>query len=109
LFAEERIQTFYVDQLDLSSFDELSRQTPEQLDLVIDDGLHSPAANIAVLTYAARKQRAGGWVVIEDIVQAALPVWQVVAQLLDGWACQIIQARSGFMFVANRPLPPTMA
>src|SRR5262245_29614729 len=82
LFKEERITTFYVDQTDLTTLSRLAEDTPNDLDLIIDDGLHSPAANIAVLSFAIRKVRVGGWIVIEDIGNAALPVWDVVAELL---------------------------
>jgi hypothetical protein len=103
LFTEDRIATFFVDQLDPASFDGLKHAILGELDLVIDDGLHSPAANIAVLDFAVRKLRPGGWVVIEDIAEAAVPVWQVIAQLLNAWSRALIDARGGYLFVAQRP------
>jgi hypothetical protein len=52
------------------------------LDLIIDDGLHSPDANIATLLFGLSRVRSGGWVVVEDIAIEAQPIWEVVAALL---------------------------
>jgi SAM-dependent methyltransferase len=102
LFTEERIQTSWVDQTRPETVDALP--VPDDLDLIIDDGLHTPNANIAVLTLAMRKLRPGGSVVIEDITAAAVPVWQVVAALMPtGWAVTLIDGGDGFLFVARRP------
>ena len=50
LFKKQRIQTYYVDQTDLSSFENLSKNLKnKKIDLIIDDGLHAPNANITTL------------------------------------------------------------
>jgi hypothetical protein len=55
LFEEERILTYYVDQTRSISFDELADKLGnEGFDLVIDDGLHSPNANIATMIFARK-------------------------------------------------------
>jgi hypothetical protein len=55
--------------------------------VIIDDGLHSPGANLAVLLFALDALSAHGVLVIEDIKEDALPVWHVVRALL--WeACE---------------------
>ena len=103
LFREQRIDTFFVDQTDLSSFADLERAVPAMLDLVIDDGLHSPNANLATLRFGLAKIRVGGWVVIEDISAAALPVWEIVAALLpDSHRSYILQAQSTIVFAVRR-------
>jgi hypothetical protein len=101
LFADDRITTFYVDQTDAGSVEALCGQLPE-LDLVIDDGLHAPNANIAILTLAVKRLRPGGWVVIEDIADAAVPVWRVVGSLLPGWERFLIHADGGVVFAARK-------
>ena len=53
LFRE--INTYYVDQTDVESLNELSKKIPSDLDLVIDDGLHSPCANINTLFFGIKK------------------------------------------------------
>jgi len=80
LFEEERIKTYYVDQTNPNTFNTLL--IPDGMDLIIDDGLHSPNANVQVLKYGLTKVRPGGWVVVEDINPAAQAVWEVVAALL---------------------------
>jgi SAM-dependent methyltransferase len=105
LFQEDRIQTFYVDQTDLDTLEVLSSKVGTDFDLIIDDGLHSPNANIAVLTYALGKLKPGGWFVVEDIPYKALPIWQVVSALLPTrYKPRIISTRSAIMFaVENCP------
>lgn len=103
LFEEERIATFQVDQTDQGSLDTLAGQLPPSLDLVIDDGLHSPNANLGVLLLGLAKVRPGGWVVIEDIPRAALPIWRVAELILrDGHDCHLIESRAAFLFCVRR-------
>lgn len=103
LFEEERIKTYWVDQTDLSSFAELEQKIPNDADLIIDDGLHSPNANIAVILFALKKIRIGGWVVVEDILEEALPVWQVISALLpSSYQSSIIKCIGGYIFTIER-------
>jgi len=103
LFEEDRIKTFFVDQTDLNSFDALGRGVGENLDLIIDDGLHSPNANLAVLLFALKKLKRGGWFVAEDIPDAALPVWQVVSALLpQEYKCSIASAGGSNLFSTQK-------
>ena len=103
LFQEERIETHYVDQTDLSTLDRLAQETPNDFDLIIDDGLHAPAANIAVLSFALKKVKIGGWIVIEDVPDRALPVWEVVAALLpSSYKTQVVKVRGANAFVVQR-------
>jgi hypothetical protein len=103
LFEEERIKTYWVDQTDLSSFAELEQKIPNDADLIIDDGLHSPNANIAVILFALKKIRIGGWVVVEDILVDALPVWQVISALLpSSHQSTIIKCIGGYIFTIER-------
>src|SRR6185369_4940030 len=103
LFTEDRIRTFYADQTDAASLDELARFLPEDLDLVIDDGLHSPDANLNTLSLGLRKVRPGGWVVIEDISPSALPLWECVAVMLrPGYRACLFSAEGGILFAAQK-------
>ena len=68
LFEEDRIRTSYVDQLDSSSFNEMSNRFGNiKYDLIIDDGLHSIGANLNTLLFALKNINPKGWIVIEDI------------------------------------------
>jgi tetratricopeptide (TPR) repeat protein len=69
LFSEERISTFYVDQLSDDSVDNLWRSVPdERFDIIIDDGLHSLEANSGFFRNAVQKLKPNGYYIIEDIV-----------------------------------------
>lgn len=103
LFSEERIETFFVDQTDQLTFDTLGRSLPDGFDLIIDDGLHAPDANLTALLFALPRIKPGGWFVVEDIKHASLPVWRIVPALLPhGYAARIVQARRAYMFVVER-------
>jgi hypothetical protein len=102
LFQEERIRTFFVDQTSIESFSELA-QLDVMFDLIIDDGLHSPNANIAVLLFGLKKILPGGWLVVEDIVDAARPVWQVISSLLPaGYQSYLVEAKNGLVFAVEK-------
>jgi SAM-dependent methyltransferase len=104
LFSDDRIETFHVDQLDPASFDRLPDSLPREFDLVIDDGLHSPGANLATLCFALGRLKPGGVLVIEDVQPAHFPVWQVVAALLPAarYQCFLALATHGALFVVQR-------
>jgi hypothetical protein len=103
LFADDRIETFFVDQTDPGSFVALGEQVPSDLDLIIDDGLHSPSANIETLKFALSRIKPGGWVVIEDIGTPTLPVWYVVSAFLPhNFEAHIITAHLGNLFAVRR-------
>ena len=102
LFQEDRIRTFYVDQTNLDTLEGLSDKVGTHFDLIIDDGLHSPNANIAVLAFALGKLKPGGWCVVEDILDEALPIWQVGSALLPTrYKPYIISTRSAMMFLVE--------
>lgn len=82
LFQEERIKTFYVDQTNPATFDPILKKIPKNFDLVIDDGLHSPNANITSLEFGLKIIKVGGWVVLEDISDKSISIWQTVSALL---------------------------
>jgi hypothetical protein len=106
LFTEERIKTLFVDQTDPETFAGLQRNLGHPLDLIIDDGLHAPNANIATLLFALRNLKPDGWLVIEDIAAAALPVWDVVVALLSPkYPCELISSKAAFIFVLRKSDP----
>jgi hypothetical protein len=83
LFSEHRIKTFHVDQTDDATFLELDKSIPNDFDLMIDDGLHSVNANIRSLLFFLKKIKVGGFAVVEDIGESALPLWELVGSMLD--------------------------
>jgi len=96
LFNEDRIQTYQVDQTKFETFQNLIPDLPRNFDLIIDDGLHSPDANINTLRFGLQIVKIGGWIVIEDIGDAALSIWQVIANLLpDNFEAHIFSCDGG--------------
>lgn len=68
LFESERIQTCYVDQLDITTLNNIPVNFGNiKFDLIIDDGLHSIGANFNTLLFALENLNVNGWIVIEDI------------------------------------------
>jgi hypothetical protein len=103
LFSEERISTFFVDQTDLGSFDAIADAVGDGLDLIIDDGLHSPNANLATLLFGLERLKIGGWLVIEDITPLALPMWKVIGALIPSqYDCRIVAADGALLFSVRR-------
>ena len=103
LFEEDRIKTHFVDQTRLSTFDELSKLIQEPLDFIIDDGLHSPNANLTVLIFSVSNLKVGGWLVIEDIKQSALPIFRTASCLLaEKFDCFIVKAKGAYVFLVQR-------
>ena len=110
LFQEDRIHTYFVDQTDLASLESLGRNIPHSMDLIIDDGLHSPNANLAVLAFGLKRLKNRGWLVIEDIPERAVPVWELVAALLpDTFASKLLRDEASLVFAVQRQDAPAGA
>jgi hypothetical protein len=104
LFQEERIKTFFVDQTDPATFEALGKSVATaDFDLIIDDGLHSPDANIETLRFGLPRIKVGGWMVVEDIAASAVPVFEVISALLPAaFETHILAARGGYIFAVKR-------
>jgi cephalosporin hydroxylase len=103
LFEEDRITTFFADQTDPASLTALAGLIGDHFDLIIDDGLHSPNANLAVLDFGLSKLKVGGWLVIEDIRSEALPIWQLTAAIMpQQFKASLVTARNAAIFAVQR-------
>jgi hypothetical protein len=72
-------------------------------DLMIDDGLHSPNANIATMLFALKILRPSGIFIVEDINSSSMPIWQVVAALLpENYNPKITQTKSALSFMIKK-------
>lgn len=103
LFKEENIETFFVDQLNKHTLDILFH-SENKYDLIIDDGLHTPEANLNTLFFSIRSVKNGGYIVIEDISndEISLNYWNIVKKILnDKFECEIIDCKSALMFIAK--------
>jgi SAM-dependent methyltransferase len=101
LFREERIETVFVDQTEPKTFDELLR-LGNDFDIVIDDGLHSPDANLATMSFALRALKPGGIFIIEDITNRSILIWQVMGCLLRAYSPTLIDAKNGYLFIMTK-------
>lgn len=103
LFEEERIHTHFVDQTDDRTFADLGARLQGDFDLMIDDGLHSPDANLLSLKFFLPRLKVGGWAIIEDVGIRTLPLWQTVAILLPAtYRTTILQTRAALMIAVQR-------
>jgi len=66
LFAEDRIQTVYCDQLNPEVIRTMWDSLPD-MDIIIDDGLHTFEANVTLFENSIHKLKPNGIYVIEDI------------------------------------------
>ena len=101
LFTEERIETTRVDQMNRDTFSSLE---DKKYHLIIDDGLHSVAANLNTLLWAMKHVEDGGYIVIEDIFQMTTR-WAVVNFILAvdrRWKIHAISCRLGGLFVLQK-------
>lgn len=68
LFAEERIRCFQVDQTSGDSVENFWRQVgTDEVDVIVDDGLHTFEAGREFFEGSIGKLRRGGWYFIEDV------------------------------------------
>lgn len=97
-----------VDQLRPESLQELlTAVNPVNPYLVIDDGLHSPRANLNVLESWHRHCDAK-WLAIEDVPLESLVVWRIAQNLLGpGYRLDILQARRDFLVLVERLKSPS--
>ena len=98
LFEEERINSYYVDQLKnntLENFFSISKY-----DIAIDDGLHSLRSNLNFFIKALDKKTSNSWIVIEDINLSDTYFWQNISDISthfsDSW---VIKLNHSFQFV----------
>lgn len=76
LFQTKKIKTFYCDQTDINSINNVWRENSniEKFDIILDDGLHTYEAGITFLENSIHKLKKGGIYIIEDL----MPVTQIL-------------------------------
>lgn len=99
LFNEGKIRTQYLDQTDHASWHNFKKNFKGiQFDLIIDDGLHSPYANLVTISESIELLSMGGHLVVEDIPERSLPVWQIfLANKPDNVEASILRFRKAFL------------
>jgi hypothetical protein len=106
LFQSERINTSYVDQLDIQTFKNMQTAFGNvKYDIIIDDGLHSIGANLNTLLFALSNLNVNGWIIIEDI--HIIENWKSVDFILScnqTLKTYTINAKGGYLYVINKVL-----
>ena len=97
MFREERIDTHVVNQRFLDSLDAELSEFSNFTFLLIDDGLHSPHANLNSLLCFIRFSKTGSILVIEDIPNRSKEIWLLVHILLDNrkFQCSFFSSNRG--------------
>jgi hypothetical protein len=93
LFQEDRITTFFLDQLQ----DDLDSYIPEEdllFDIIIDDGLHDPAVNFFTLRKLWKRLKPGGYYIVEDLLKT-----NQLISLYSQWNADIMSEMSGYDYV----------
>ncbi len=103
LFEENGIQTCFVDQLRKESLINLKGHVLVS-DLIIDDGLHTPEANLNVIVAFKDYMKIGSWIVIEDIdkTEFNLNLWTTVKDLMPDFESHVIDAPNVYVFIARK-------
>jgi hypothetical protein len=96
LFQEERIKTYYVDQLSGPTIDTMWSSIPQTFNLIIDDGLHTFDANKNFLTHSWGKLKPRGLYIVEDIAANIDNL-----KRFDDFLTQL--GHNGFLFVLPHP------
>ena len=102
LFESERIKTAYVDQLKPETFKQMHEELGKpELDLFIEDGLHSVSASLNSLNYAISVTKKNGYIILEDLYNPE-GIWQTLCLLLDSFfsfqSIKLVNS-GGFMLV----------
>lgn len=104
LFQEERISTYQVYQTEQSSWDGFTAILGEQyFDLIIDDGLHAPLANLMTIKNLLPRLKSSGHLVIEDVNINALPLWDIFSDITkNNINIKIVKASKAHMVILSK-------
>lgn len=98
LFEEKNIQTFFIDQLNIETIKNIKSLIP-RVDLIIDDGLHQPDANLNVILNLLDHLNPNGILVIEDIVPPFVNIFQIIEKVFNKsnkFKSSLIKMKSGY-------------
>jgi hypothetical protein len=103
LFSEERIRTAFVDQLRSETLRDLGSVFGRDFDVIIDDGYHRPSAGFRTILTCSEFLAPGGTLVVEDIEDSDLDLWQIFAWLFrDQLKVKLWRMRSLCVGIVNR-------
>lgn len=78
LFEEDRIKTYYCDQLDADVIKNMWKEIGDskEFKVIIDDGLHTFEANVSLFESSIHKLSKSGYYVVEDVKLDDIPKWE---------------------------------
>lgn len=76
LFEEPRIKTFYCDQLNPETIKTMWNGINLEFDIIVDDGLHTPEANLTFFKNSWEKLKKTGIFIIEDIFECNIKYYE---------------------------------
>ena len=96
LFSEDRINCYWIDQLDPSSIANFWNQAGgDNFDLMIDDGLHKFEAGVTLFQNSIHKLKKGGVYIIEDVTVTDLSKYKNYFSKLPCSVSYLAAQRSG--------------
>jgi len=102
LFSDERITTYPVDQTSMASLASLAaRFSHNSLDIIIDDGLHTPVANLNTIQALLTLLKPGGFLVIEDILDRYLTIWKIALAILPNGS-KLVRCKSASVCIIQK-------
>jgi len=100
LFKEFKINTSYVDQTNEVSIKNLFNKFGNNFDLIIDDGMHSPSANLNLILSSIKFLKKGGCLVIEDINPDSILIWETISSLVNfKYKNLLIKCKESYIFL----------
>lgn len=104
LIFAENIYSYQLDQTDDSSWLNFKAlNTSLKFDLIIDDGLHSPSANLKTIKHSLSLLNDSGVIVIEDIPERSIAYWLILREIgIEGHQCDLFRAGNYFLFTISR-------
>lgn len=103
LFQTDKIKTTYINQLQPETFDQMHQDlgSPE-LDIFIEDGIHSVPGSLNSLNYALDAVKTGGWICIEDLYNP-FGIWNVIATHIadnfDFKSVNLYESKGGMLII----------
>jgi hypothetical protein len=108
LFTEDRILTYQLDQTNTDSWSNLKSifsNSGQLFDLIIDDGLHTPSANLKTIIESASLLAPTAYIVIEDVPERSLVVWKLTQILLaENWEIDILKCKYSHLVVLKKKI-----
>ena len=99
----EGFKIFNIDQTKSESFSVIKSGGEVNYDLIIDDGLHSPDANLNTLNFALSSIGNDGVIIIEDIPERSLAIWEIVQILFQNsnYRTLLVKDRESYLFLCT--------